>query len=108
MAKAFQDTNHNIEGFDFFLKKMYSQYTRNIHISILHFFDNTNAKKKLQYLHYHAIVLKHIIRSKNQCSKLFKTERPFRLIKVVTLPQSFEDDKTFFRQKPSIDTLSPE
>ena len=65
MTKAFQDKNHNIEGFDFFLKKIYSQYTPNIHISILHFFDNITAKKKLQYLHYHAIVLKHIIRSKN-------------------------------------------
>ena len=65
MAKAFQDKNHNIEGFVFFLKKIYSQYTPNIHISILHFFDNITAKKKLQYLHYHAIVLKHIIRSKN-------------------------------------------
>ena len=40
---------------------------------------------------------------------LFKNERHFRLIKVVTLlPQSFEEDKTFFRQKLSIDTLSPE
>ena len=40
---------------------------------------------------------------------LFKNERHFRLIKIVTLlPQSFEDDKTFFRQKLSIDTLSPE
>ena len=65
MAKAFQDTNRNIEGFDFFLKKIDSQYTRNIHISILHIFNNITAKKKLQYLHYHAIVLKHIIRSKN-------------------------------------------
>ena len=38
----------------------------------------------------------------------FKTERNFRLMKVVTLlPQGFEHDKIFFRQKPSIDTLSP-
>ena len=47
MAKALQDTNYDIHGFNFFLKKICSQYTRNIHISILHFFDNITAKKKL-------------------------------------------------------------
>ena len=30
MAKALQDTNYDIQGFNFFLKKICSQYTRNI------------------------------------------------------------------------------
>ena len=106
MVKALQDTNYDIQGYNVFLKKICSQYTRNIHFT---FFGNITAKKKVQYLHQRFIVLKHIIRSQNQRSKLCKTERHFRLIKVVTLlPQGFENDKTFFRQKPSIDPLSPE
>ena len=48
MAKVLQDTNYDIQGFNFFLKKICSQYTR---IYFLHFFDNITAKKKLQYLH---------------------------------------------------------
>ena len=48
MAKTLQDTNYDIQGFDFFLKKICSQYTRNIHFT---FFGNITAKKKVQYLH---------------------------------------------------------
>ena len=33
MAKALQDTNYDIQGFNFFLKKICSQYTRNIHFT---------------------------------------------------------------------------
>ena len=43
MAEAFQGANHHIQGINFFLKKMYSQYARNIQIYI--------AKEKLRYLY---------------------------------------------------------
>ena len=59
MVKALQDTNYDIQGYNVFLKKICSQYTRNIHFT---FFDNITAKKKLQYLQSYVIVLKHIIK----------------------------------------------
>ena len=37
MAEAFQGANHHIQGLNFFLKKIYSQYARNIQIYILRF-----------------------------------------------------------------------
>ena len=33
MAKALQDTNYDIQRFNVFLKKICSQYTRNIHFT---------------------------------------------------------------------------
>ena len=44
MAKALQDTNHHIQGFNFFLKKTCNQYTCNIYIYPFYIFLITLAQ----------------------------------------------------------------